>query len=187
MVVKNNFASGDALTAADVNTYLTNGGLVYITEVAIGTTGVAQVPISNVFSSSYDNYLITINSTGSQNHSLTLTLGASTVGSQYYGFLIYGDATTNTVLGAGRNNQNQMNWIGGCASANQPSVGQINIANPFAATYTRFFTGPYQDGTAYGFVNGEHRSATSYTGCVIWPNAGTLSGGKIRVYGYRQA
>ena len=53
------FTTGEVLTAADTNTYLANSGLVLVKSQTIGT-GVASVTISDAFSTTYDNYRITI-------------------------------------------------------------------------------------------------------------------------------
>ena len=57
---------------------------------------------------------------------------------------------------------------------------------PFLAKRTRGF------GTAAGLTYvqqnmGYHNQATSYTSFTLIPGSGTLTGGTIRVYGYRQA
>ena len=52
MAVKT-FSVGETLTASDTNTYLTNGGLVYITEGTASNT--SAVDVNSVFSSTYDN------------------------------------------------------------------------------------------------------------------------------------
>ena len=59
MAVKT-FTTGEVLTASDTNTYLNNGGLVYISGTTVGT-GVSSVTVSSAFSSTYDNYRVIIN------------------------------------------------------------------------------------------------------------------------------
>lgn len=183
MAVKT-FTTGEVLTASDTNTYLANSGLVYVTGTTIGS-GVSSVTVSNCFSSTYDNYLIVANSTGSAAHSIAISLGSSTTG--YYGMLIYGDSLVGTVQGANRNNAAQMNWIGGCSGANESSITRVEVFGPYAAAYTRIINGHYNDGSAYGTMQGEHRVATSYTAFTLTPNSGTLTGGTVTVYGYRKA
>ena len=185
MPVKSNFASGDVLTASDTNTYLTNGGLVYITEATIGSA-VSSVTVSNCFSATYDNYFIVMSGgTGSTSASIGIALTGSSTG--YYGFLTYGDSATNTVQGAGRSNQALLNWVGGVVTAGNTAHLSVQVLGPYKAAYTKFLMGAYQSGGNYGTMNGEHRVATSYTGFTVTPDAGTLTGGFIRVYGYRQA
>ena len=98
----------------------------------------------------------------------------------------YGDATTSTIQGAGRNNVAQLNWIGG-HTAGQASSVTVQVINPFKVAYTKFANGSYQSGNNYGTMQGEHRVSTSYTGFTLSPDTGTLTGGTIRVYGYRNS
>jgi hypothetical protein len=57
MAVKT-FAVGELATSADVNTYLTNAGLVYVTQVS--PTAASTIAVSNCFSSTYDNYKVIV-------------------------------------------------------------------------------------------------------------------------------
>ena len=157
-------------------------GLVLIKTQTIGSA-VSSVTVSDAFSADCDNYLILMSdSTVSINCSIGISLGASVTG--YYGFLTYGDSATNTVLGAGRNNTSLLNWVGGGVSGQQGAVS-VQVLNPFKAAYTRFANGIYQSGGSYGTMQGEHRVGTSYSSFTLTTDAGTLTGGTIRVYGYR--
>jgi hypothetical protein len=81
MAVKT-FTSGATLTASDVNTYLTNAGLVWKAGGTIGTT-VSSLVISNCFSGSFDAYRIVISGgAASADSFIKVILGASTTG--YY-------------------------------------------------------------------------------------------------------
>ena len=53
------FTTGEVLTAADTNTYLANSGLVYVKSQTIGSA-VSSVNVTSAFSSTYDNYVITL-------------------------------------------------------------------------------------------------------------------------------
>ena len=158
------------------------GGLVLVKSQVVGS-GVSSVAVTNAFSSLYDNYLITLNGgTVSTDASMSMILGASSTG--YYGFMSYGQANTSTPLGAGRNNAVNAAWVGGGTSGQMCHV-RVEVFGPFAARYTKLLNSSYQNGIAYGIMNGEHRVATSFTGFTLSPDAGTLTGGTIRVYGYR--
>lgn len=159
-------------------------GLVLVKTQAVGS-GVSSVTVTNAFSSTYDNYLITlVGGTISADGDINIKLGASATG--YYAFLNYGDYASNTPLGAARNNQTQFNWVGGGA-AGQPAHVHVQVFGPNIAAYTKFLNGTYQSGGGYGTVQGEHRVATAYTDFTLTPGAGTLTGGTIRVYGYRNS
>ena len=172
------FSAGEILRATDMNAV----GLWLIKSQTIGS-GVSSVTVSDAFSATYDNYRILVNTTGSTNQSLAMTLGASVTG--YYGFLIYGDAINNTVLGVGRNNQPRMDYIGG-GTTSQATTVALDVLNPFATSYTRFPSSPYMDTTSYGQMSGEHKVSASYTSFTIIATAGTITGGTISVYGYRK-
>ena len=181
------FTAGEILTSSVMNDVSTLGnyqGLFWIKSQTVGNA-VSSVAVTGAFSSDFDNYLITLNGgTGSASASIGIILGASVTG--YYGFMSYGDATTSTIQGAGRNNVAQLNWIGG-HTAGQASSVSVQVINPFKAAYTKFANGSYQSGNNYGTMQGEHRVSTSYTGFTLSPDTGTLTGGTIRVYGYRNS
>ena len=52
------FSSGEVLTASDTNTYLNNGGLVYIA--GGSATNTSALDVNSVFSSTYDNYRVVL-------------------------------------------------------------------------------------------------------------------------------
>jgi hypothetical protein len=172
------FSSGAVLTAAQMN----GVGLWLVKTQTVGTA-VSSVSVTSAFSADYDNYLILLSGgTCSTNASIGITIGGSTTG--YYGFMSYGEASTSTPLGAGRNNVAQMNWIGG-GTTGQAVHARVEVINPFKASYTKFNGGAYQSGTGYGTMQGEHRVATSYTSFALIPDLGTITGGTIFVYGYK--
>ena len=179
MAAPPDFIAGATLTAQQMNQV----GMWKVKTLSVGF-GVSSVFFSDVFSADYDNYLITMSGgTGSAAHSSGIQLGASTTG--YYSFLNFGDTSSSTPLGAARNNAASAAWLGGCAGAGQQAHLSCLVINPFKAMYTKILNGTYQNSNIYGTSQGEHRVATSYTGFTIIPDAGTLSGGIIRVYGYR--
>jgi hypothetical protein len=159
-------------------------GLILIKTQTVGT-GVSSVTVTGAFSAAYDNYKITyIGGTMSANSDIEMTIGGSTTG--YYGFLTYGLSSNNTPLGAGRNNANSFAWAGGGA-AGQGSHVNVEIMGPFTTAYTKIRNGSYQNGDNYGTVQGEHRVAASYTSFALAVLTGTMTGGTIRVYGYRNS
>jgi hypothetical protein len=159
-------------------------GLVLIKTQAVGS-GVASVTVTDAFSAAYDNYKITyIGGTMSASSDIEMTIGGSTTG--YYGFLTYGLSSNNTPLGAGRNNANAFAWAGGGA-AGQGSHVNVEIMGPFITAYTKIRNGSYQNGDNYGTHQGDHRVAASYTSFALAVLTGTMTGGTIRVYGYRNS
>lgn len=146
-------------------------------------TAVSSVTVSDAFNATYQNYRISYSGgTQSANADLGIRLGASTTG--YFGYLVYGVVTSATVLGAGNNNTASWAWIGGGA-AGQASLLACDLYAPNLAAHTKIRNGAYQQDNAYGTMQGEHRVATAYSDFTIIVSTGTLTGGTIRVYGYR--
>lgn len=157
-------------------------GLTLISTTTIGS-GVSTVTVSNAFSSTYDNYRIIINGgVASTTSSMQMQLGATTTG--YYDagvFVAYNSSTVN-----GNNNANAASWLVGQNTVDSlDSV--IDLRSPNLAKNTHFSaqfsrsttTGP---NWAYG---GYVANTTQYTAFTVFPNTGTITGGTIRVYGYR--
>lgn len=159
---------------------LGSGGLAFISSTTIGTT-VSTVTVSNAFSSTYDNYYITISGgVSSVLCSLRLSLGAVVTG--YYGGSINVNFSTGAVTGAGDNNAAQFSYVG-WATTNAMSA-QIQLNSPNLAKLTNIWAGPYVTGATAGTYQGEENSVTQHTAFTITPSTGTLTGGSIRVYGF---
>lgn len=180
MAVTANLTAGQVLNASTVNTYMINSGLVYVKEQVIGSA-VASVTVTNAFSSSYDNYKITVSGgAGSTPQAIALKLGASTTG-YYQGFQY---VTYSSGAGTNTSVNNGANWAyAGESSANMQTV-DMDILSPFNAYYTRM--GGFYLGTVAGTVSGYHGVATSYTDFTLIVS-GTMTGGTITVFGYRKA
>jgi hypothetical protein len=174
---------GEVLTASDTNTYLNNGGLVYVTSTTVGS-GVSSVTVSNCFSSTYDNYRVIVSGgVGSQRAGLYFQLGASTT--TYYQQLSY--ALYSSGAYANVTNNGGTGYWQYAGTMNTSSLAMvIDLLNPNLAKYT-YFSGPFMQDDAAGMVSGIHQTNTAYTGFIVGAMAGTLSGGTITVYGYRKA
>lgn len=188
MAVKT-FTTGEVLTAADTNTYLNNGGLVYITSTTIGNA-VTSASVSNCFSSTYDNYKIIINGgTGSAADVLTLQLGSAATG--YYAGV--SRVTYDTGAAALLNDNNNTSWrYFGVINTNAITMN-VELFDPFNSKVTRI-SGYWIDtrvtaGIASGSGAGVLNDTTSYTGFTVTRSTGgtTMTGGTITVYGYRKA
>lgn len=177
------FSTGEVLTASDTNTYLNYGGLVYITSTTIGSA-VSSVTVSNVFSSTYDAYQIVISGgVGSTRTGLFLQLGSSIT--TYYQHLIYGLYSSGAYANVTNNNTTGYWQYAGTANTSTLAMSAF-VNNPNLSKYTTF-SAPFMQDDAAGQVSGIHQSNTAYTGFVVGPMTGTITGGTIRVYGYRQA
>ena len=174
------FTAGTSLAAASLNKV----GLWLVKTQTVGT-GVTSVTVTNAFSADYDNYLVHYTGgTKTTTSAFSIQLGPQTTQSEYYGILVYSLTTSGTIAVAVNNNNNRCDWIGG-GEANQESFAKVDVLGPFRTGYTKIRNGSYQDGKNFGTYQGEHQKAVSYTDfTLVLPN-GTMTGGTIRVYGYR--
>jgi hypothetical protein len=172
------FTTGEILRAADMNAV----GLWLVKSQAVGT-GVSSVTVTGAFSADYDSYLVTwTGGTGSTGQLLQFQLGASTTG--YYNVLMYGSSyATPTPTGGSTNNGSA--W--GFAGWSDTNFGylEMRLFGPFLSRFTGM-SNSYMGSTNAGTGAGTHQVATSYSSFVLYPNAGTLTGGTISVYGYKK-
>lgn len=156
-------------------------GLSLITTQTIGTT-VASVTVSDVFSSTYDNYHIVVSGgSASTGINIEMTLGATATG--YYSQLIYG-LYGNTPLAAGAANTTKFTYAGVGYSgglAMSAFVGSPNLAK------TTTIGAPVMGDGFGGNFNGTLQNSTQYTAFTLTASNGTMTGGTIFVYGYTKA
>ena len=160
-----------------------NSALVLIKTQTIGTT-VSSVTVSDVFSSTYDNYKIMMTGgVASTNGAARLSLGATTTG--YYGFYVVGAYTATTVTG--ENNNNTTAGFEDCAFGSTNSLlMNLDLFAPNLAKRTSATWSNSNSGTTSSWLvgGGFLDDATQYTAFTITPSSGTYTGGTIRVYGY---
>ena len=158
-------------------------GLEFIKSQTIGS-GVSSVTVSDAFSATYDNYKIVVSggATSAQT-SISMVLGASV--STYYGIYLYASYSVGTPLAAMINGATSFIYAGGADIALIDC--NIELQNPFLAKYTNIQALTVNYGNNRGHAVGEHETATSYTAFTLAPFTGTLTGGTIRVYGYRNS
>lgn len=204
MVFSNSTTRAAALTAPvegmltwleDVNRYeyrdgsgawvvLGNSGLELIKTQTVGTA-VASVPVTDVFSATYDQYRIILSGgAASGNISLNLKLGAASNGH-------------NTALYfSGWGSSGSPTLAGGTNAANFTTVGagrttglylSVEVLNPFPAAPTTVFGLGESNNSTAALFNGLQTGNTSFTGFTISTATGTMTGGNIAVYGYRKA
>jgi hypothetical protein len=177
------FSAGSVLTAAQMNA----AGLWLVKTQVVGT-GVTSVAVPGAFSADYDAYKITWTggsiSTSTGVSFQLRTSGGSTSVTGYYGalpFVTYAGVNA----GVADSNAAQFTFAGGGDGVSFAQV-DLTLLNPFAAGYTNI-SASVVTGTYAGFYNGVHAVATSYTDFVLDPQlTATMTGGTIRVYGYRQ-
>ncbi len=185
MAVKT-FTDSTALPASDINTFLANGGLVYVSSTTIGS-GVTSVTVSNAFSATYDAYKIMVTGgAGSGTSYLNFRLGTSggpDSGSVYQESMFY-TTLTSTPLAVGQTATN-MSYIGAVTTTG--IMGMLELANPYLASKTLVYAPVAALGSFVGMDVCIVNTNTQYTHFTVYANAGTLTGGTITVYGYRKA
>ena len=184
MAVKSNFTDGTALPASDINTYLTNGGLVYITGATIGTA-VTAVNLTSVFSSTYDSYRVvfrTDSATGNSNFLMRFGTGTA-VATNYKSYLYSNNAAWTT-----GGSVQVTDLTGALLTYGHPTsiTGNADINGPNLARATTTF-GQYATSDNGGFTAGIQTDSTQFTSLHLVPVSGTFTGGLVTVYGYRKA
>ena len=158
------------------------GALTLISTTTIGTT-VTSVTVSNAFSATYENYLITINGgVASTGNTLDLELGSTTTGYYYFGY--YGNASSTSLAGDNGNNVSKFRFVA-LGDTNILS-GQFVLQNPNLAKATMIYADSTRTGTGgMTQVFGSETSTTQHTAFTLTASsATTMTGGTIRVYGY---
>ena len=161
-------------------------GLTLVKTQTIGTT-VSSVEVTGAFSATYDNYLITISGgVASATIYLYMQLGSTTTG--YYGHSVGGSYASNTVNGFAQSNGANFIDIGAATTSTIHSIVTLlspNLAKETTLTsnYVLATTSSSQVAVKHGYLN----DTTQYTAFTIITSSGTLTGGKIRVYGYQNS
>jgi len=181
------FTTGEVLTAADTNTYLNNGGLVWIAEQII-TTSTATVEFVNCFTSTYANYRLVISNVLCINQGdIRMYFGTTLGATGYYGSCFY-DRSDGGLTGYVRSNNIGTVSIGlSDNAAGSISSYSVDIFEPQRGTRT-MMAGNYQGRVSYtGFSGGCEASNTQFTTLRLFNSVGNISQGSFRLYGYRQA
>jgi hypothetical protein len=172
------FSSGEVLTAAAMDSI----GLWLVKTQTVGTA-VSSVSVTSAFSANYKNYRIIYNGgTSSAGADLRIRLGATSTG--YY---FAGNFSTYAGAAGVWNGANQAYFTPVGFSSTSGGSLLCDLFNPFEAVRTTYHavrasidTGGVAGANA-GFLN----DTTSYTSFELSPSTGTLTGGTIYVYGYR--
>lgn len=174
------YSAGEVLTAANMNTYSANSGLVYVTSQTVsGTPSILTVP--DCFNSTYDNYRIVFEritfSVGG--YSYTLRVGG-------YNTLYYGVETYDTSAGGGgvtRSHNAAALYFGVQDSASTACT--LDVINPYLEKST-IMMGLSMGANYGGWSTGQHANAVSCTSFSLLAGSGTITGGTIYVFGYRK-
>jgi hypothetical protein len=160
------------------------GGLVLISSTTIGSA-VSSITVSNAFSATYDNYkIMLIGGTSSIDNTITsMKLGATATG--YYAAYFGGQYSTGSANLVVDNNGSA--WSRAVSSRTSGLLCNLDLLGPNLTKNTYFSSGAYVDNavgrTSAGYLN----NTTEYTAFTLTPASGTITGGEIRVYGYKNS
>jgi hypothetical protein len=186
MTVKT-WTTGEVVTAAGANEFLTNSGLVYISTTTANSG--SSVTVSNCFSSTYDAYKIIATGGGTAAATpIAFQLTGITTG-VYYGGVIYfaysggGPLATSAVGFSAVTNWQEV----GAANVNGCNLN-MDIQNANLAKHKAYgcFTPNINTAGSMVYSNGMCASTVQATGFTLSIGS-TFTGITITVYGYRKA
>ena len=180
MATPPDFSSGAVLTAAQMN-----GVGLWLVKTQVVGSAVSSVTVTSAFSSDYDNYrIIYSGGTASADVALAVQLGSTTTG--YHYSIVYNQYSATTPLGAGATNTTAFLNAGRTSTVGNNL--SVDLFGPNIASYTGARYSSTDLLATNGFMitgAGMLNNTTSYTAFTILPASGTITGGTIRVYGYR--
>ena len=181
------FASGDVLTASDMNAV----GLWLVKTVTIPASPVSTaVDVTSCFSADYENYQVVYTAQGNGSavfHNLQMLSGTTPAASLYYRNGTTMTSNSTTVAGNAAANTASFD-LGAQQAATEEFSGIINFQFPFAARQTAIqgYESTFASGFGYNYTfQGCHAVNTSYNGFRISVSTGSFNTGSIRVYGLR--
>jgi hypothetical protein len=160
-------------------------GLQLVKTQTVGT-GVSSVVVSGAFSTEFDDYLIQVSNTvvSANQPNLGIRLGATATNYAYAGHY---QAMSLTTLTGDQTSAGTYFIMGACGNgttgAGRVSMS-VTVKNPNLSAET-FFTSMNGSLAWNNYYNGFLNNSTQYTDFTILPSSGNLTGGTIRVYGYR--
>jgi hypothetical protein len=161
--------------------------------VLINTTsfsGVSSQSVNDVFSATYDNYMIKLNNcVSSGNTFLNLRFrvsGSDESGSQYFGQQLFAGGTSTSAF----RSSSATSWLEVARlETTYQNIGTINIYNPFATKVTTGETVVMTAGAAVGIDSAYWtrglNTTTSYTGFSLLVASGNMTG-SVSVYGFNK-
>jgi len=171
---------------ADGNATVAGMGLVHINTTTF--SAVSSVSLDDVFTSTYENYQIVVDSLASSNVSVNMRMRASGTdasgSSTYKRYLGYGSSAP--ALGTAFSSNGSTVFI--LTTEASDTGTNVQVYKPFEAVRTKITHLSAWDvpsgNTGIGFGSSIHTLANSYDGFTVFLDSGTFTG-TIRVYGYR--
>ena len=181
MATPPDFSSGQVLTSSAMNSV----GLWLVKTQTVGTA-VSSVSVTSAFSGDYNNYKIIYEGGVSSASAVLFRIQLNGIAGGYYSSGMQQSATsatvvtTNVAAGAlwelGYTGNQFMRWEMDFANPNAAGVGKTGNAK-YAC---------YDSSASYGGTSSHWLISTAgATGFTLSPASGTITGGTIRVYGYR--
>ena len=188
-------------TASRIKTYVGGGNHVLLGSSASGS-GTSSISFNNVFSSTYDQYLIlahrlTMN-TNAENVYVRMRASSSDFTSSNYNYIITGNKSNTTGtsnINVGYNNQAQWMFTRGIENTDAQGGGALSfhLFDPYDGTfYTRAqgvstlrkaSTGDLEVYT----IGGQVESTTQFDGISIYPSSGTFAQHEVYIYGIKES
>jgi hypothetical protein len=180
------YSVGDTYTQSQMTSLLdgkspiSTTGLILLNTTTVGSA-VSSVTVSNVFSSTYENYRIVVSSIdASATTNIRIQFGSAN--SAYYGSQLY-DLYTGGATATDRTNNASSLMIGVTGTVDN-TFTSLDVYSPNLAKITGV-SGTYYGGGYSGWYGGEQSSSTQFTSFNILMGTGTMTGGTIEVYGYK--
>ena len=182
------YSVGDTYTQSQISSLLdakspvSTTGLVLLSTTTIGSA-VSSVTVNNAFSETYDDYKILISggvTSASPDVRFNMKIGALTANYYWSGQYIPYSGGASLLQG---NVAGNWDYMGGGGQP-QGLYGDIDVHDPFLAKKTRvrsYFFDNSGAANMLGYIN----DTTSVTSFILTPNTGTITGGTIKVYGYK--
>ena len=155
-------------------------GLQLVKTQTIGS-GVSSIVVSDAFNAEFDNYVVTIaGGSGTTNTLFNMTIGSASSGYRWqYLYGSYGSTAQAVGDIAGTN----FPYVGSITGGN--IMAKVEIMSPFLSKPTRVFYDGASIGNFTGSTTGTQIDSTSFSAFTLVTGAGTVTGGVIRIYGYR--
>jgi hypothetical protein len=208
MAIRNDFAPGEVLAAADLNDTFGSkvdypsggadgdalikdgtaavwgaaGGLTLITSESF--SAVSSVSLNGVFTSAYENYRMVITATTSSAVGVSFRYRVSGTDATGSNYIRQSWNASGSVLGAATSTL-AFGIIIGTGTAGL-HWGNVEYFRPFAAEQTLSLTMGNNVAPSSEIHSTQHTLSTSYDGITIYPDSGTFTG-TLRVYGYQNS
>jgi hypothetical protein len=147
-------------------------------------SAVASQSVNDVFSATYENYVILFNATHATGGDVNIRLRVSSAdaSTNYTNQRLFGNATTVTTS----LNNTTTSWPINIGGGSSRKISRLEVFGPFLTQSTAALNQFGDNGAGYVGINTlGHTDSTSYTGFTLIASAGTLTG-NVSVYGFNK-